>query len=332
MSLACGSDDLPASAASEPAQPPEAPAVAAPSGPAPSTPSGNDAPPTPPVADTPSESSVTPPLDAPAAIDVTTGTGASEVPESETPPPAGDSSTMSPLPDLVRIVAIGDSTTQSTCWRALLWRELEQDFPGRTEFVGSHASDSNCMVAGSDQDNEAYGSALVTDVVAGVTNRTTCNPACPTLDDLSQRFVATPADVAFLHFATNDVWNGIAPGDPNNPAPGTILAAYGAIVEALRDSNPDIRILAAQLIPLNPVNTASCSTCACPACGGRVTALNTAITAWSARMSTAASPISVVDQWSGFDSATDTGDGVHPNASGSQKMAERWYAALAPLL
>ncbi len=59
---------------------------------------------------------------------------------------------------------------------------------------------------------------------------------------------------------------------------------------------------------------------------------NNAIPAWAAGKTTAQSPISVVNQWTGFDDATDTYDGVHPNDAGNQKMANRWYPALAPLI
>jgi len=40
----------------------------------------------------------------------------------------------------------------------------------------------------------------------------------------------------------------------------------------------------------------------------------------------------VVDQWTGFNDATDTGDGVHPNAAGDQKMSDKWYPALTAAL
>jgi lysophospholipase L1-like esterase len=32
------------------------------------------------------------------------------------------------------------------------------------------------------------------------------------------------------------------------------------------------------------------------------------------------------------DPATDTDDRVHPNAAGAQKVASRWFTALAPLI
>ena len=66
----------------------------------------------------------------------------------------------------------------------------------------------------------------------------------------------------------------------------------------------------------------------CPQCGDRVVALNKAIPAWAAAKNTTDSPIVVVDCWTGFDPAKDTGDGVHPNSAGNQKLADAWYAPL----
>jgi lysophospholipase L1-like esterase len=225
--------------------------------------------------------------------------------------------------DTLRIVAVGDSITQSTCWRAQLWQRLTQDFAGRFDLVGSHQSDSGCAPSGYDQDNEGYGSALVTEVAAGVTNLRTCNPACPTLNDLRTRFAATPADVALLHFGTNDVWNGIATE--------SIIAGYSQVLTALREANAKVTVLVAQIIPMNVTET-TCAGCTCAGCVTGVPALNSRIVSWAAEMSTAESPVRVVDQYDGYDATTDNRDGVHPTpTTGSEKMATRWYEALAPL-
>jgi hypothetical protein len=37
---------------------------------------------------------------------------------------------------------------------------------------------------------------------------------------------------------------------------------------------------------------------------------------------------SVVDCWTGYDDATDTVDGVHPNSSGDAKPANAWFTPL----
>jgi hypothetical protein len=63
-----------------------------------------------------------------------------------------------------------------------------------------------------------------------------------------------------------------------------------------------------------------------------VIALNAAIPSWAAGKTTAQSPIVVVDQWTGFSTAADTADGVHPNDSGIRKIADRWFPALTARL
>jgi lysophospholipase L1-like esterase len=221
----------------------------------------------------------------------------------------------------VRIMPLGDSTTGSVCWRAMLWTMLNQGgFSGRFNFVGSRNNDPGCNVPGYDTDNEGHPSVLITnfindadDMAAGV--------------QTPQALLAqNPADIVLFHFATNDVWNG-------SVAPATILSAYTTVLAALRAANPKVIVLAAQLIPLVPINVpGTCPACACPtACDQRMVTFNSMIPAWAAANSTAASPIMVVDQHTGFVSTTDTVDGVHPNAAGSMKIATKWYAALTPL-
>jgi cellulase/cellobiase CelA1 len=116
-----------------------------------------------------------------------------------------------------------------------------------------------------------------------------------------------------MHFGTNDVWSA-RPVD-------VILAAYSKLVDQMRASDPTMRVLVAQIIPM--------AASACAECPQRVTALNAAIPGWAAGRSTAQSPIVVVDQWTGFNTATDTGDGVHPNDAGNVKISDRWFPALS---
>jgi lysophospholipase L1-like esterase len=92
----------------------------------------------------------------------------------------------------------------------------------------------------------------------------------------------------------------------------------------MRANNPRMAIIVQQLIPMNPAN--------CPPCASRVVALNAAIPAWAASVNTPRSPVTVVDQWPGFSTATDTYDGVHPNASGAHKIADRLYPAVVTAL
>ncbi|GAA5056053.1 lysophospholipase L1-like esterase [Thermocatellispora tengchongensis] len=201
----------------------------------------------------------------------------------------------------VRIMPLGDSITGSPgCWRALLWNRLQSTGYTDIDFVGT-LGPQGCSVP-YDGDNEGHGGYLVTNVASQ--------------NLLPGWLSATRPDVVLMHFGTNDVWS--------NRSTDAILAAYSTLVDQMRASNPAMRILVAQIIPMNPST--------CPQCAQRAVALNQAIPGWAAGKTTAASPITVVDQWTGFSTAADTYDGVHPNASGDQKMADRWYPALTAAL
>jgi lysophospholipase L1-like esterase len=116
-----------------------------------------------------------------------------------------------------------------------------------------------------------------------------------------------------MHLGTNDVWN--------NHSPLEITTAFSKLVDQMRASKPTMKILAAKIIPMNPSN--------CADCGQRVVALNSAIGVWAANKSSASSPIMVVDAWTGFDTGSMTGDGVHPNDTGNKKLAETWFQPLS---
>ena len=242
-----------------------------------------------------------------------------EMPAPSGPTPLSKLSTDSPI----KIVAVGDSITRATCWRASLWDKLNQSFASRFDFVGTLKSDNGCAPAGYDQDNQGYSSSLVTEIVANITTARMCDPnPCPALADLQQALMTDRADVALMHFGTNDVWNSKNPED--------IVAGYTAVVEALRAANPKVVILVAQIIPMN-VTASTCNDCTCAGCATGVPALNTRIISWAAEHDSADSPIRVVDQYDGYDATADNRDGVHPNSQGSLKMADQWYTALAPL-
>ena len=124
-----------------------------------------------------------------------------------------------------------------------------------------------------------------------------------------------------MHLGTNDVWNNI-------PA-ATILAAYGTLVDQMRASNPSMKILVAQIIPMTPGG--------CTWCPPGVAALNNAIPAWAAGKTTAQSPITVVDQFTGFDTVADTTrrgapgrlglpEDVRPVVPGADAAARRHHA------
>jgi lysophospholipase L1-like esterase len=200
-----------------------------------------------------------------------------------------------------RIMPLGDSITGSPgCWRALLWNKLQTNGYTNIDMVGTLPA-QGCGIP-YDGDNEGHGGILATNMASQ--------------SQLPPWLAATSPDIVMMHLGTNDVWSGRTNDQ--------ILGAFTTLVGQMRAQNPNMKILVAQIIPMDG---RSCATCA-----QGVINLNAAIPAWAAGLSTAQSPITVVDQWTGFDDTTDTGDGVHPNDVGIQKISDRWYPAVVAAL
>jgi lysophospholipase L1-like esterase len=215
---------------------------------------------------------------------------------------AGGSAALPVQAAAVRIMPLGDSITGSPgCWRAILWTRLQSTGFTNIHFVGTQPP-QGCGIP-YDGANEGHGGALATNIVS--------------LDELPGWLAATTPDIVMMHLGTNDVWGG-------QFSTAQVLAAYTTLIGQMRASNPSMKILVAQILPMAPSG--------CPTCGQRVVDLNQHIPAWASGLTTTQSPITVVDQWTGFDATADTVDGVHPNASGNQKMSDRWYPALSALL
>ena len=120
-----------------------------------------------------------------------------------------------------------------------------------------------------------------------------------------------------MHLGTNDVWNHLSTS--------TIIGAYTTLLAQMRANNPNIKLLVAKILPMAPSGCGDCTQ-------GAVN-LGAAVPAWAAAHTTSRSPITVVDQFSGFNDAADTIDGVHPNSTtGIQKVATKWYPALTAAL
>jgi lysophospholipase L1-like esterase len=202
----------------------------------------------------------------------------------------------------VRIMPLGDSITAGPgCWRALLWDRLQRTGYTNIDFVGTQPG-GGCSVA-HDGDHEGHGGFSAT----GIADQ---NQLPPWLS-------ATNPDIVLMHLGTNDMWGGHIPLENK-------ITAITKLVGQMRANNPNMKIIVAQIIPMGAN--------ACATCPADVIAFNNRIPGWAASLTTAQSPIVVVDQWTGFNTATDTGDGVHPNDAGFQKMSDRFYPVLAQVL
>lgn len=205
----------------------------------------------------------------------------------------------------VRVMPLGDSITAGPgCWRAMLWHQLQTAGYTNVDFVGGVSDGGGCNPGYSyDWDHEGHGGYSSTGIADN--------------NQLPPWLAAARPDIVLMHLGTNDMWGGYIPT-------ATKLAAFTKLVGQMRANNPNIKILVAQIIPM--------SQAACATCPADVVSFNSAIPGWAAGLTTAQSPVIVVDQWTGFDAVADTGDGVHPNTAGFQKMANRWYPALAQVL
>ncbi len=215
--------------------------------------------------------------------------------------PAGGAGTGGVRSEPWRIEPLGDSITDTTCYPKLLSQLLIDS--GRTNFtfVGSRLNNQGCGDGVPNVYTEGHGGYLVTQLLPGGSHESELPTWCTT----------NQAEIVLMHFGTNDTWNSITTE--------RILEAFSLVLDAHRAANPTVIFFVAQIIP-----NAGCSTC-----DASIPELNTAIVTWASEESTESSPVYVVDQFTGFDPETDTGDGTHPNVAGSNKMAQRWADALA---
>src|ERR1044071_1791752 len=205
----------------------------------------------------------------------------------------------------VRIMPLGDSITAGPgCWRAKLWNRLQTTGYTNIDFVGTQSDGGGCNPGYSyDFDHEGHGGFAAT----GIANN----------NQLPPWLAAARADIVIMHLGTNDMWGGFIPLADK-------LTAFTKLVGQMRAQNPAMKIIVAKIIPM--------AASACSTCPADVVALNNAIPGWAAGLTTAQSPITVADLWTGFDATADTVDGVHPNDGGFQKMANAWYPALTQAL
>ncbi|KAL2063901.1 hypothetical protein VTL71DRAFT_4395 [Oculimacula yallundae] len=197
----------------------------------------------------------------------------------------------------IRYMPLGDSITEIVCWRGLLWTQLQAAGYSNIDFVGSGTGQNQqgCSTANYDRNNEGHSGFLAIDIA----NK----------GQLTGWLKNNPADIITMHLGTNDVGAQRKTAD--------ILSAFTSLVKTMRASNPKMKIIVAKIIPA----TASYYQTG-------IKALNDAIPAWAAGLSTTQSPITVVDQNTGMSASADERDGLHPNASGDAKMAAKWFPAV----
>lgn len=213
-----------------------------------------------------------------------------------------------------KIMVLGDSVPGYVI--EPFWNALASAGYKGVDFVGNlpqkyHPSNAT------DQDSNAWGGYKAQNFLkaagTGIEWANSGNAYYGDARDLVNWMAGIAPDVAIIEIGTNDGGYG-APGDPP-----TELKAYSLILQAIRATNPKVKVVIAQITPATPSALWDAN-------------LNAAIPAWAAANSTTTSPVAVVDMFTGYDATTQTVDGTHPNPAMALDMAQRWLKAVTPYL
>lgn len=202
-----------------------------------------------------------------------------------------------PPQKIYRIMPVGDSITEGapgfSVYRYPLWEKLA-GAGYLVEYVGSKKSASRVGPLA----HEGYCGKNAEFLAAAV----------------PPNFERHPADIVLIHAGHNHTVE-------EAPVP-KIVAATESMIAEFRKANPQVIVLLAKAIPSGKLPKYA-----------YLPPLNDELGKLARRLNRPEQPVVIVDQAEGFDPAADTvADKVHPNARGAEKMAQRWFEALVPLL
>ncbi|MFD3003579.1 PA14 domain-containing protein [Pontibacter toksunensis] len=126
-------------------------------------------------------------------------------------------------------------------------------------------------------------------------------------------------DVVLMHLGSNDMFH--------YHTVSSTVTELREVVRILRQDNPNVTILLAQIFPADPAKVGVMA-------ADNVKLLNKEIASLAQELNTTTSPILLVDQHTGFDPTpgADSYDGIHPNLQAEYQMSERWFKALGSVL
>jgi len=205
-----------------------------------------------------------------------------------------------------KIMLLGDGMSALSCYPQLLSQDFKSHGDTNFQFTGTNQVNQNCngAPAVSTAVHEGYRvTSLVTNNTSGQGN----------LGQL-QSWSALKPDIAIMDLGSDDASDG--------KSNATILSAFAVVINQFRGQNPNVIFFVSKVTPVNSSSNSNWASA--------VVNLNSQITnAWAASNTTATSPVYIIDQWTGFSATTDTSDGIIPDMSGSQKMADNAYAAVS---
>lgn len=217
----------------------------------------------------------------------------------------GDPIRIMPLGDSITMGSLGDDTPDSQIvgFRQKLYQDLfdveadgTQDY--NINFMGSLENGTDFQF---DWDHEGHSGAMADEV----------------RDDVAGYLSASPADVVLLHIGTNDIGIG--------QDPWSIHLEVNDLLDAIYGSNPAAAVVMAEIIG----RTDS------PDMNAKTIELNSYLRDLvdDRHSSNPDEQLILVDQYNALDYPGDmNSDGIHPNATGYQKMADAWYNVIVTLL
>jgi len=200
----------------------------------------------------------------------------------------------------VRIMPLGDSLTSSldaqVSYRYYLWQKLQAK-GYQVDFVGTLWGVGSGVSASADfdQNHEGHLGASTAGIAYGIGDWAS----------------ATQPDIVLLLIGANDLEQGFSPSET--------VTNVGRIIDVLRTVNPNIAVVVGTLPPISGQEAIE-----------RV--YNSALSRHAGRWSKPNSPVRLANLWSGYSPEVDTSDGEHPNDSGEEKIANRFFSPLRSLL
>jgi len=202
----------------------------------------------------------------------------------------------------VKICPMGDSITRGgletdsayPSYRYHLWSMLRNGGYD-VDFVGS-TTEPNFNRFVFDQDHDGH-SGYTTEKLA---------------DDMDRILMNYTPDVVLLYIGTNDVLQQVPMSDR--------MRNIDRIVSSLRQKNPNVKIVMAQISPTGDTFRNEYA---------ELAKFNEGLLTYAQQATSTASPIVIVDMYTAWSTDIfDQEDGIHPSSDGEVQLAQRWANAL----
>ncbi len=202
----------------------------------------------------------------------------------------------------VKICPLGDSITRGgletdsayPSYRYHLWSMLRNGGYD-VDFVGS-TSEPNFQRFVFDQDHDGH---------SGYTSEKLAN-------DMDRILMNYTPDIVLLYIGTNDVLQQVPMSDR--------MRYMGRIVSSLRQKNPNVKIVIAQISPTADTFRNDYA---------ELVKFNQELVTYAQGATSTASPIVIVDMYTAWSTELfDQPDGIHPSTDGEAQLAQRWANAL----